>query len=825
MNAYSGADAPAKSPQLRTAMGWSPQYWPSSTWRLFWKEFRQILPLLWALLAIGALLQIIGAIQSAINPSIANTGLHQIALVLMPSLFSVGAGAMLVSQEKELRTLQWLSSLPIPTKQIVWTKFLCGLVGLILCWVGSSLIAFALCPNVFDDRTNFYLFYAASVWGTQYFVSSLFLLVASMTTGWIFKSAWVALVMLVPIAIAPVFTLAAMANFKEEWFRSTVASLIVYSASAVVLALAGRFWGRSSFVSASSAWFGQFTYRAPTRLRQLTIPDDWRPLPAAPSLLWQIGWQNRMLWVSAVSILLGGLSLLSVEWFVRSSLPGFVAIPSFIIFCWLGASTFGSDGDKKRIQFLADRGVSPGLIWWTRQFFPLCLALLSFALFVLSAFAVARSPHGAVPVPVFTFLCGIFAIYGATQWASQLVRSSLLNMCVAPAVGVGVLAAMAFAFTTLGAGYIWLVPSVLTLFVASRVMMRPWMDSRFNLRTYLQHAGFAALASLFPTIPFFATIVTYPSISKEAQQELTSIASRTPVVRANGSIASNRNPLASLDETEDAGQTDPQSVSSKKSIPIDFGARLDTELANLASYFSTPGFYPDISIPNSLSILRRTSIALSSELTEDRKAIETNRYQRAMALCLEIAKSYRQRTDLLSQEFADQVEMELIRELSDPQKRTLLESQFVSSMLQHLGDKKARQDARLKALAISWNQASVNPMKPRRRSDGTMITDPMRLGGIPVPMGDAMPLLSAEMIRRRRVGLGVEKLYRFLKSGDRSSSNPDFRAYREFWHHGYRDVPTYNFSFLYPPFIGDQWFGPWENTAEALAKEPQETLP
>lgn len=825
MNAYSGAGTPANSPQLRSALRWSPQSWSSSSWRLFWKEFRQVLPLLWALLAVGTLLQIIGAIQSAMTPSASGSGLHQIALVLMPSLFAVGAGAMLVSQEKELRTLQWLSSLPIPTKQIVWTKFLCGLVGLLLCWAGSCLIAFALCPNVFDDRTNFYFFSSASVWGTQYFTSSLFLLVASMATGWIFKSAWVALVMMVPIAIVPVVILSAMANAKEEWFRSTVASLIVYSASAAVLALAGRIWGRSSFVSASSPWFGQFTYRAPNRLRTLTIPDDWRPLPVVPSLLWQIGWQNKMLWVSAASILLGGFSLLSVEWFARSSVAGAVAVPSFILFSWLGASTFGSDGDKKRIQFLADRGVSPGLIWWTRQFFPLCLVTIYFALFVLAAFAVSSSPSGAVPVPVFVFLGGMFAIYGATQWASQLVRSSLLNMCVAPAVAVGVLAAMAFAFTTLGAGYIWLVPSVLTLFVASRVMMRPWMDSRFDLRTYLQHAGFAGLACLFPVIPFVATIVTYPSISTEAQQELAAIASRTPVVRANGSIASNRNPLASLDEMEDQGQTDPQNVSSKKSITIDFGARLDTELTKLASYFSTPGFYPDISIPNSLSILRRTSIALSSELTVDRKAIETNRYQRAMALCLEIAKNYRQRTDLLSQEFADQVEMELIRELSDPQKRSLLDSQFVSSMLQQLGDKKTRQEARLKALAVSWNQASVNPMKLRRRSDGTMITDPMRLGGISVPMGDAMPLLSAEMIRRRRVGLGVEKLYRFLKSGDRSSSNPDFKAYREFWHHGYRDVPTYYFSLLYPPFIGDQWFGPWENTAEALAKEIQETLP
>ncbi len=825
MNAYSGAGTPANSPQLRSALRWSPQSWSSSSWRLFWKEFRQVLPLLWALLAVGTLLQLIGAIQSAINPSASGSGLHQIALVLMPSLFAVGAGAMLVSQEKELRTLQWLSSLPIPTKQIVWTKFLCGLVGLLLCWAGSCLIAFALCPNVFDDRTNFYFFSSASVWGTQYFTSSLFLLVASMATGWIFKSAWVALVMMVPIAIVPVVILSAMANAKEEWFRSTVASLIVYSASAAVLALAGRIWGRSSFVSASSPWFGQFTYRAPNRLRTLTIPDDWRPLPVVPSLLWQIGWQNKMLWVSAASILLGGFSLLSVEWFARSSVAGFVAVPSFILFSWLGASTFGSDGDKKRIQFLADRGVAPGLIWWTRQFFPLCLVTIYFALFVLAAFAVSSSPSGAVPVPVFVFLGGMFAIYGATQWASQLVRSSLLNMCVAPAVAVGVLAAMAFAFTTLGAGYIWLVPSVLTLFVASRVMMRPWMDSRFNLRTYLQHAGFAGLACLFPVIPFVATIVTYPSISKEAQQELKSLALRTPVIKANGNVAPYQSPGNSDAElgAEGLGELDADNL--QKATPVDVDARLDEQIDTMASFFARPGFYPDVSIANYISILRLTSIALSSDLIEDRKSIERNRYERVMALVFDIAKSYRQRTDLLSQEFADKVEMELTRELSDPQKRSLLDKSLVSSMLQQLGDRKTRQEARLKALAVSWNEASANPMKPRRRSNGQMIIDPTRLGGVSVPMGEEMPLLSAELIRQRRVGLGVEKLYRFLKSENRASSNPDYVAYREFWHRGAVDTPSFSPPFVYMRAVGVHWFGSWENKAEALAKEIQEISP
>ncbi len=331
--------------------------------------------------------------------------------------------------------------------------------------------------------------------------------------------------------------------------------------------------------------------------------------------------------VSAASILLGGFSLLSVEWFARSSVAGFVAVPSFILFSWLGASTFGSDGDKKRIQFLADRGVAPGLIWWTRQFFPLCLVTIYFALFVLAAFAVSSSPSGAVPVPVFVFLGGMFAIYGATQWASQLVRSSLLNMCVAPAVAVGVLAAMAFAFTTLGAGYIWLVPSVLTLFVASRVMMRPWMDSRFNLRTYLQHAGFAGLACLFPVIPFVATIVTYPSISKEAQQELKSLALRTPVIKANGNVAPYQSPGNSDAElgAEGLGELDADNL--QKATPVDVDARLDEQIDTMASFFARPVFIQMFPLPTtfqSLGLRPSHCPAISSRIENRSNEIATN---------------------------------------------------------------------------------------------------------------------------------------------------------------------------------------------------------
>ncbi|XZE46028.1 ABC transporter permease [Pirellulaceae bacterium SH467] len=850
MNTYSGADAKVgRSSDLSASMRWSPQTWSSMAWRLFWKEFRQILPLLWALIAIGAMLQMIGAIHTALNPGLSNASLHQAALVLMPSLFAVGAGAMLVSQEKELRTLSWLSSLPISAPRIVMTKFVSGLVGLLLCWMGCLLSAAIASPDVFDNRIHTGLYESIGNLGVKYFVNSLFLLVASMVSGWIFKTAWVALVMMIPFAILPVFVIAMVVTSRtsEIWMQSPLGAGLVYLGSAIVLILLGRVWGRNSFVSAPTRWFGQFSYRAPSRMRMRTIMDDWRPLPVAPSLLWQIGWQNRMLWVSVVFIALSFFSAFILAWEKDGGLAGILVVPNFIVFTWLGASTFGSDGNNKRIQFLADRGVTPGVIWWTRQFFPLCIVVLGFGSLLLAWVLLTgpngRSARGLAPFPVFVFLGGMFAIYSATQWVSQIFRSSLLNMCVAPAVGVGTMAALAFAFSTLGTGYLWLIPSVLIMFFASRAMMRPWMDARYTKRTYLQHAGFGLLACVFPAIPFITTVLTYPSISNEAYRELTDLARRTPVIRANSSIRLNSFGQVSMPESVSemggtvaggdalggdgsAGELEPPPT---KPAPIDWDERIDSSVENLLSLYATPNLHPQIPhhlIQSWIATLRRTSLTLAGKPSEERVRVETERYQRVMTLLLHIATSHRQQTELMSQEVADQVERAMIREIADPANRSLLDNALLASILRQLGDNAGRQEARLKALAVSWNQSMVNPIKPRRDELGWTINDFSQVGGIEIPQMPATALLSAELVRKRRVGLAVETLYRFLKSGNRSASNSDFKAYQDFWSIGDTSDRSY-----YEPIqvsrgsVGSLWFGDWENTAEALAKDLQETLP
>ncbi|MEO8269896.1 MAG: ABC-2 transporter permease, partial [Aureliella sp.] len=104
---------------------------------LWWKELRQLLPLVGLLFIVGLLLQLL----TLVTPS--DFEWRNAAVVLgMPGLFAAGAGALLVGQEKELHTFNWLRSLPVPPRDVVRTKLLAGLLGLLLVWLVSlSLVA------------------------------------------------------------------------------------------------------------------------------------------------------------------------------------------------------------------------------------------------------------------------------------------------------------------------------------------------------------------------------------------------------------------------------------------------------------------------------------------------------------------------------------------------------------------------------------------------------------------------------------------------------------------------------------------------------------
>ena len=95
--------------------------WMSS---LLWKEFRQVVPLITAVLLGGFGLLLLILVLSALTNkrSLSFDRGFWYLFLSMPMMYATGVGALLVGSEKESRSLQWMRSLPICSKQIAWNK-------------------------------------------------------------------------------------------------------------------------------------------------------------------------------------------------------------------------------------------------------------------------------------------------------------------------------------------------------------------------------------------------------------------------------------------------------------------------------------------------------------------------------------------------------------------------------------------------------------------------------------------------------------------------------------------------------------------------------
>ena len=102
--------------------GQTRSYW----WWLLRKEAKQLAPLLIALVACGFVLHLLGLIGREYH------SFHGVSLIMVPFLFAIGAGPMLVSQEKEQRTLGWIGSLPVNPRSIILSKFVVCVLGCLL---------------------------------------------------------------------------------------------------------------------------------------------------------------------------------------------------------------------------------------------------------------------------------------------------------------------------------------------------------------------------------------------------------------------------------------------------------------------------------------------------------------------------------------------------------------------------------------------------------------------------------------------------------------------------------------------------------------------
>ncbi len=427
--------------------------------RLYWKEFRQLTPLVVLLVTMGLLLQIVYAMATRNNAATMPTWIVYLGL---PGVFAAGAGALLIGQEKENRTLGWLASLPIAPRDLLRVKLLSALLGLLVVWVFSLLLA--LTTSAWSDYNYFEL-----IWP----VNSLFILLLGVATAWYFKSSLISLLVVLPLACLPLLTVQIFRETKsfiqnghfrwdqqwEPWLNVSFVLLF----SCVALWCGWRFGNQ--YLSPA---------RVPSRATRSPVDEGrfawlggvprtpWSPFSA---LVWQAAAQSR-LELSIVTVLIlvmVGLPLLPGPF---GNLFGIgVPMSAFVAFALsvtLGVVVFQGDSIQNRVRFLADRGIAPARVWCSRQFVPLSVLILSILLIALLTPLYQTYDRSEMTklIPLATLMFGfVFSTYATSQWVSQLTRSPIVAAVTAMLGALIAIAYLAFAMQELESPVWLLVPT------------------------------------------------------------------------------------------------------------------------------------------------------------------------------------------------------------------------------------------------------------------------------------------------------------------------------------------------------------------------------
>lgn len=483
--------------------------------RILYKEARPLIPLLLSLAILSLLGHVLVEIQRIFNSL--DVMYHAIPYAMNPILFALGAAALLVSQEKEQRTLLWYSSLPIAPRTIVQSKIVVGLVGIALSWIVSLCIALPFTSEVLQVRAD-------SPADILYVIpmTALFVFGVTFGLGWIFGSAIPALLSLIPVVVFTILTASLIARFDYVFVPASV-DMHINSTPGLTLIAYAITLGTTSFV----AWkVGSRSFVAPRgRAIQRTASPGLAYRPESNffsykrsgetgALLWHAWMQNRTMIIAMIVAALAGV-------FFANNL-GSDGVTAFsvgsyaLLVCWVGTMAFGADQHLRRVHFLAERGVSPAKVWASRLAVPFgVLVLLALTVLAIDLFDNQYYESLQQPILISCVLAGLwsFAAIAIAAWWGQLGFSRVVSLCGAP---LSVLLLMAYyaSVVSMFIAPIWLVLLMLPIpFLATRISMRAWMDRRFTVSYYVRHGVFLLAACLIPVLPFGWRLATVPRMS------------------------------------------------------------------------------------------------------------------------------------------------------------------------------------------------------------------------------------------------------------------------------------------------------------------------
>lgn len=795
---------------------------------LWWKELRQLLPLVTMLPMLVILLLVFHGLTGSVAH---RPWFHSVTLVLclgMPGLFACGAGAMLVGYEKELRTLGWLTSLPIAARRIVRVKLLAAVVCLAALWI-LSFVIYAVASDSGSGPPTLEI-PAELTW----LLNSLFVLLAGFALAWRARSALVALLWVVPVAGLPL----ALAYGIDNWILQAPASptprpqtLLACQALGVGVAwwLTERL-GQRALAPQPTSPSPAARYRRTGRGRSIAWrAADARQQPPMSALIWQFARQSR-------AVLFGISALLAVAVLMVSATIGerprggvlLAAVFGLLAISWLGVTTFQSDAKSGRIRFLSDRGISPRAIWLTRHAVPVgLLTLFVLLLFVVSTLA---AEGGMLNLDQSGLAMGLYAlmaivIYLTAQWVGQVVFSPVVSAIAAPLTALAMISYVNFAVEMLATPW-WLgllmlpIPAIATL-----TMTRRWMDRRLGFSYWASHLGFLAAVCLPPAIPLLVAVVREPAMPPAVAQELEQVA-RNAGLQSAGTLEL---VLGDLEPQEAATDSEPAS----KSEPMEesFAARLDDRLDDVENQLRATNRPVGTSSVRVIEFLRSTAtlarLRLDSQADsrtdstadDSETATALRHYRRAMELLLQIGERMRLSPQLIDQDTADLLEIWLLSELQRDQARERLGQPLYEATARMLGDRAARRQARMRAIALSWREFQAET------SQGILAP----FGGYqPQSLQEESGTLEATWLVERRVGRAVADLWELAQGGAEAATPERLERIADFWgypraNYGIGPTGPYKLDrFLHPSLVygrgpASQWYADWERLAAELS--------
>jgi hypothetical protein len=684
---------------------------------LLWKESRQLLPLVIALVIVAATL-FLGQLFLQQQPDW-QPGL---IFLIFPGLFATGAGAVLVGQEREQKTMDWLAALPITPRRLILTKFVIALIGLAAMWVLA-----AVCMEAIDATQQ-----RSSHWrsssirsasgGVQYpmlVAHSVFILISGFYTSWRIKNQFFALILLAPLACLPTVLselCVAIINPRGQATQTQSTWLLMSIVLIPVFAwLAYRTATRSLSPQAAPGLRGkQLAGRLSMPSRTRTRPAPSFGSQAAP-IVWQSVHSTPLLLSVLFLLLLIGLVVpvlvsASAEAHQRIHDPALVLLMMlgpFLSVSWLAVSVFKGDGGAESVRFLADRGISPSLIFFARQGVP--LALIAGGLIVYTFFAsgfLARGWHqpGHSLLPSLSFLALVaLVVYSVSQWTSQLVRTLTLAVILAPVITALVVGWFVIAAKDLGTP-IWIlgVCGAMPL-IATWLMMRRYVDQRDRPWSWCVGSLLVVLLIALP-IAGAALRITPSELSAETRagllKEARSLAGTSPNsvnlivspwVSDDGTRPDFTGSLEAFDIEMALSWIDKEAQTPEQSIASLVALRQDPQLAAHADY----GIYELID----RLMLERVKF---EDTSDEQQQARLAGYASWLTAGATVARGLRNSRQWIDQEFADRLEIVIISALTSSEAKPGRSNNAFQAAVDMLPSREQRNASRRAAVLASW---------------------------------------------------------------------------------------------------------------------------